>query len=120
VQKYAVFQDAGYKGLYGMGVSAIKARKTIPSKEDLLDHAGRAELAANEFRITQTEQKLNRERIQGEESAIQTHHSVGREVRATIQKIGGTMPEDLPPEPSIKKLKTQRKKQLKSGPKLLT
>lgn len=119
VQKYGIFHDAGYKGLYGMGVSAIKSRKNIPPQEDLLDRAGRAELAANEFRITQTEQKLNREKIQGEESAIQTHHDVGMEVRTTIQKIGGTMPEDLPPEASIKKLKTQRKKQLKSGPRLL-
>jgi len=119
VIKYPVFQAAGYKGLYGIGVSEIKFKKNIPPNEDLLDRAGRAELAANEFRITQTEQKLNRENIQGEELAIQTHHDVAKEVRATIKRIGGTMPEDLAPQTSIKKLKTQRKKELKSGPKLL-
>ena len=105
VSKFPVFQDEGYKGLYGgRGVAAIKAKKQIPANEDLLDCVGRAELAANEFRITQTEQKLEREQIVGEQAAIVAHHQVGADVRSAIKKIGGTMPEDLPPEPSIKKL----------------
>lgn len=112
VQKYGLFHDAGYRGLYGMGLSAIKARKKIPEKEDLLDHAGRAELAANEFRITQTEQKISREKITGEQHAIATHKVVGEEVRSTIKKIGGTMPEDLPPEPSLKKLTSKKRTRL--------
>jgi DNA-damage-inducible protein D len=69
-----------------------------------LDRAGHAELAANEFRITQTQQKLERERIQGEELAVATHRSVGAEVRDAISRIGGTMPENLPFEEPIKKV----------------
>lgn len=117
VLKFGPFNDAGYRGLYGMGLPDIKCKKQIPHGENLLDCAGRVELAANEFRITQTEQKLKLENIQGEESAIRTHKHVGEEVRATIKKLGGTMPEDLPKEPSIKKLLlAQRKaKKLPSG-----
>jgi DNA-damage-inducible protein D len=82
VTRFALFNDAGYRGLYGMGLADIKRRKRISPKEYLLDRAGRAELAANEFRITQTQQKLERERIQGERAAMQTHQKVGEEVRA--------------------------------------
>jgi len=104
VQNYAVFHDAGYRGLYGMGLRAIKQRKEIGQKEDLLDRAGRAELAANEFRITQTEQKLVRDKIVGQQKAVETHRNVGAEVRHTIERLGGTTPENLAPQPSIKKL----------------
>ena len=110
VKRFAIFNDAGYRGLYGMGLADIKNFKKIPAAEDLLDCAGRAELAANEFRITQTEQKLKRDSIQGEERAFQTHETVGREVRAAIQRVGGTMPEHLPPEAPIKKLIAEQKK----------
>ena len=117
VQKYGVFHDAGYKGLYGgLGKTEIQARKGIPQGEDLLDCIDRAELAANEFRITQTEQKLIRERVVGERSAINTHNEVGSQVRATIRKIGGTMPEDLPAAPSIKKLAAKKAKGLPKPP----
>lgn len=106
VQNWALFQDAGYRGLYGgFGVSQLKEKKGISSKEELLDCVGRTELAANEFRITQTEQKLSRKQIKGDNAARETHREVAKEVRNTIQKIGGTMPEDLPREPSIKQLK---------------
>lgn len=115
VQNFALFQDAGYRGLYGMGVPEIKAKKRIPPKEKLLDCVGRAELAANEFRITQTEQKINRNRIQGEAEATSTHHEIGREVRETIRRIGGKMPEDLPAEASIKKIEANRKLLLKQA-----
>jgi len=113
VQNYAFFNDAGYVGLYGMHLAEIKRIKGIDLKEDLLDCAGRAELAANEFRITQTELKLRSEKIKGQKAAEQTHHYVGNEVRQTIKKINGTMPEDLPPAPSIKRLrKPQAPKEL--------
>jgi DNA-damage-inducible protein D len=108
IQNYALFHDAGYRGLYGMGLSDLKQRKGIPSKEDLLDCAGREELAANEFRITQAEARLNREQIRGQRAAEDTHLTVGKEVRTTIAKLGGTMPEDLPREQNIKQL-TSRK-----------
>lgn len=107
---FGVFHDEGYRGLYGMSLAEIKAKKNISESETLLDCAGRVELAANDFRITQTEQKLTVDKIQGQQAAINTHRNVGREVRDTIRKIGGPMPEDLPPEPHIKKLKAAQKK----------
>jgi len=110
VQNYAFFHDAGYQGLYGgLRLSEIKEVKGINPKEDLLDCAGRAELAANEFRITQTEERLRTQQVKGQKAAEDTHNYVGREIRQTIKKLSGTMPEDLPPAPSIKQLKKQRK-----------
>ncbi len=110
VQKYGVFNDYGYRGLYNMKLKEIKAKKNIPEKEDLLDMAGRTELAANEFRITQTEEKLSRGNVCNEQDAFNTHYDVGREVRNTIEKIGGIMPEELPAEESIKKIIKNRTK----------
>ncbi len=111
VHRFAIFNDAGYKGLYGgLGASDIKASKGIPATDDLLDRCGRAELAMNEFRITQTEEKLVRDRTRDERSAIDVHHGVGAEVRATVRKLGGTMPEVLKPEISIKKIVAARKR----------
>jgi DNA-damage-inducible protein D len=109
VQRYALFHNAGYIGLYDMGLTDIKRKKGLTEKEDLLDRAGRAELAANEFRITQTEVKLIRDKINNERDAIETHKEVGREVRHTIKKLNGVMPENLPTEPSIKKLVNSKK-----------
>jgi len=113
VQNYALFHAAGYRGLYGLKLNQIKERKGIKPKEELLDRAGRAELAANEFRITQTEEALKQNEIKGDTSARKTHERVGKEVRNTIKKIGGTMPEDLPAEPSIKKLIGDKRKKKK-------
>ena len=117
VQNYAFFHDAGYRGLYGgIGLGDIKRRKEISTKEDLLDCAGREELAANEFRITQTEACLSREQINGQRAAEDTHLTVGKEVRNTIAKLGGSMPENLPPEPNIRKLTDKREpKKLLNG-----
>lgn len=109
VQNYAAFQAAGYQGLYRMGLADIKRIKGLSKKESLLDHAGRTELAANEFRITQTEEKLIREMVDNEKQAIETHKNVGSEIRETIKKLGGTMPEQLKLEPHIKKLKKMLK-----------
>src|SRR5258708_1260208 len=104
-QNFGIFQNAGYKGLYGeLGVLDIKERKQIDQREDLLDRMGRAELAANDFRITQTEERLRKEGIIGQTNAMEVHHEVGKKVRKAIEDIGGTMPEDLAPEPSIKPL----------------
>jgi len=111
VQRYPIFQDAGYQGLYGMGLKDIKRYKGI--EDDLLDRAGKTELAANEFRITQTEDKLVRDKVTGEKEATDTHHNVGRAVRNTINQLGGLMPEDLPAETSIKKLERKHKKEIK-------
>ncbi|MBS0615223.1 MAG: DNA damage-inducible protein D [Verrucomicrobia bacterium] len=114
---FGIFHDAGYKGLYeGLGSEAIKARKGIDPKEQLMDRMDRTELAANQFRMTQTREKLKRENIRNQRDAIEAHELVGKEVRAAIAKIGGTPPEYLPPAEHIKKVE-KRLKQAK--PKLL-
>lgn len=106
---YAIFQNYGYMGLYG-GLKAqdIKTRKGLKKNQNILDHMGSTELAANLFRATQTEEKLRRDHIQGKDAANQTHYAVGAKVRQTIQDLGGTMPEDLPtPEKSIQQLEKE-------------
>jgi len=109
---YAVFQDHGYKGLYGgLGAKDIHARKGLKKSEKILDHMGSTELAANLFRATQAEDKLRRDKVSGKKQANQTHYEVGKKVRQTIQELGGTMPEALPtPEQSIKKLESAKNK----------
>jgi len=112
---YAIFQDHGYKGLYGgLGAKDIHARKGLKKSQKILDHMGSTELAANLFRATQAEEKLRREGVRGKSQANQAHFEVGRKVRQTIEDLGGTMPENLPvPENSIRQLETAKKKQLK-------
>ena len=109
---YAVFQNRGYQGLYnGLGLKDIHKRKGLKKNEQILDHMGATELAANLFRITQTDDKLRRENIKGKEKANETHFAVGKKVRQTIAELGGTMPENLPtPEKSAKVLKKERLK----------
>jgi len=109
VTKFGSFNDAGYLGLYGMKVRDIEQLKSI-NKGELLDRAGSEELGANLFRITQTEAKLRRENILGQNQASETHFMVGSKVRQTIKDIGGTMPEKLPMEKHIKELKKNLKK----------
>lgn len=110
---YAIFQNYGYKGLYGgLDRQAIHKRKGLKKSQDILDHMGSTELAANLFRATQTEEKLKRENIKGKMKANQTHYEVGKKVRQTIEELGGTMPEDLPTAESIKKLERQKQKEL--------
>jgi DNA-damage-inducible protein D len=103
---FAVFQNHGYKGLYGgLDAKGIHARKGLKKSQSILDNMGSTELAANLFRATQTEEKLRRENVQGKLQANQTHYAVGKKVRQTIEELGGTMPEDLPtPEEDLKKL----------------
>jgi len=116
VQRYGLFYDAGYRGLYGgLGLSAIKAKKGIGEKEELLDRAGRVELAAIELKNATTEEQLISLNVQTEQRAMDTHHRVGQEIRTAIRKIGGKMPEDLQAEESIKKVEAARnRKQLPS------
>ncbi|MBF5039899.1 DNA damage-inducible protein D [Methylophilus sp. 13] len=107
---FGVFHDAGYKGLYGgLSSAAIKSRKSIPDKENLLDRMNATELAANQFRMTQTRDKLARDGINNQAKAIQTHEQVGREVREAIERIGGTPPEQIPPAEHIKEVEKRLK-----------
>jgi DNA-damage-inducible protein D len=109
---YAIFQDHGYKGLYGgFGAKDLHARKGLKKSQKILDHMGSTELAANLFRATQAEEKLRRDGVQGKRQANQTHFEVGTKVRETIRELGGTMPENLPtPAQSIKQVESAQKK----------
>lgn len=111
---YAIFQNYGYKGLYGgLDAKAIHTHKGLKKSQKILDHMGSTELAANLFRATQTEDKLRREQIQGKQKANQIHYQVGAKVRQTIKELGGTMPEDLPTVESIKSVEKKEQKKLK-------
>jgi len=114
-QEYATFQDAGYRGLYGgMTARDIAEHKGLQNGEEILDYMGGTELAANLFRITQTEEKMRREGTSTPAAANAAHYQVGKAVRDTIESLGGTMPENLPtPEKSIRELEAQQRKQIK-------
>lgn len=111
---YAIFQNHGYMGLYGgLDAKAIHKKKGLKKSQQILDHMGSTELAANLFLATQTEEKLRRENIKGKKNANKTHYEVGKKVRKTIEEIGGEMPENLPVADSVKKLeKAQQPSQL--------
>lgn len=104
VNNYGSFNDAGYRGLYGMPVAEVEKYKKI-NKGELLDRSGSAELAANLFRITQTEEKLRLEKTNSQSQANTIHNMVGGKVRQTIKDIGGTLPENLSPQQHIKDVK---------------
>jgi DNA-damage-inducible protein D len=111
---YAIFQNHGYQGLYGgLGMKDIHVRKKLKKYQQILDHMGSTELAANLFRATQTEEKLKRDKIKGKRQANITHFEVGKKVRQTIKELGGIMPENLPVSESIKKVVTRVRKSTK-------
>lgn len=114
-QEYAKFQDAGYRGLYGgMTAKDIAEQKKLSDGDEILDWMGGTELAANLFRITQTEEKMRREGTDTPEKANATHYAVGKAVRDTIASLGGTMPENLPvPDKSIPQIESEQHKQIK-------
>jgi DNA-damage-inducible protein D len=109
---YAIVQNHGYQGLYGgLTMQDIHKRKGLKKSQQILDHMGSIELAANLFRTTQAEDKIRRERIAGKDKANQAHREVGAKVRKTIKELGGTMPENLPtPARSAKQIGAKRKK----------
>lgn len=114
VKNYGKFNNYGYRGLYnGETAKDIATRKGISDKEDILDYMSSTELAANLFRITQTDEVLKNKNINNEDDACITHHKVGQAVRQTIKKIGGTMPENLPtPNKSAKQIEKEKNKKL--------
>ena len=109
VKDLARFHNAGYKGLYnGETADDIFKRKKLRYREDILDNMGSEELANNIFRIAQTEAKLKRDNVDNEYMANSVHYEVGKEVRASIKRLGGTMPEDLPtPKKSLKEIENE-------------
>ena len=115
VKNFDKFHNAGYKGLYnGETADDIAKRKGLRYREDILDNMGSEELAANLFRITQTESRLKKDKVDTEKKACDTHNKIGKIVRKAIKEAGGTMPEDLPtPKKSLKQLKKENNKKLK-------
>ncbi|WP_044973053.1 DNA damage-inducible protein D [Ruminococcus sp. HUN007] len=111
---YAIFQNYGYRGLYGgLDAKAIHERKGLKKNQKILDHMGSTELAANLFRATQTDEKLRRDNITRKDEANKTHYEVGAKVRQTIADLGGTMPEDLPtPDRSISQIERKQRRSL--------
>ena len=115
VKNFDKFHNAGYKGLYnGETADDIARRKGLRYREDILDNMGSDELIANLFRISQTNQKLINDSINGEKAANDTHYNMGKEIRKFIKKQGGTMPENLPtPEKSLKEIEKDTKNEIK-------
>ncbi|PIS28646.1 MAG: DNA damage-inducible protein D [Candidatus Marinimicrobia bacterium CG08_land_8_20_14_0_20_45_22] len=120
-EEYAAFQNAGYMGLYGgMKVEDIHKKKGLKEKDRILDFMSSTELIANLFRISQTEEKLKKDKTATADAANEIHFIVGKEVRGTIERVGGTMPEDLPtPGKSISDVERNQLKKLKNSPKKL-
>ena len=114
VESYAIFQNSGYRGLYGgLTKDDIHNRKGLKKTQKILDHMGSEELAANLFRATQTDAKIKRENVKGSGEANLAHYEVGQKVRNTISNLGGTMPENLPVVDGVGKAKTRLKKEVK-------
>ena len=115
VKNFDKFHNAGYKGLYnGETADDIAKRKGLRYREEILDNMGSVELSANLFRISQTEEKLKKDKIKSEGEACKTHNKIGKIVRNAIKQAGGTMPEELPtPKKSLKELEKENKKMLK-------
>ena len=111
VKNFDKFHNSGYKGLYnGETADDIAKRKGLRYREDILDNMGSEELAANLFRITQTESRLKNDNICSEKEANKTHYNIGKNIRGVIAKNGGTMPEDLPtPKKSLKQLEKENR-----------
>ena len=111
VTDLARFHNSGYKGLYnGETADDIAKRKGLRYREDILDNMCSEELAANIFRIAQTDAKLKRESINSDMESNEIHYEVGKKVRETIQDLGGTMPEELPtPKKSLKEIEKETK-----------
>lgn len=111
-QDFGKFNNKGYQGLYGgRGKQEIQQYKRLPAKANILDHMGSTELAANLFRITQTEEKLRSKNIQGKEAACDAHYEVGVKVRQTMKELSGILPEDLPVAEDVKKIARQERKE---------
>ena len=115
VKNFDKFTNSGYRGLYnGETADDIARRKGLRYREEILDYMGSAELVANEFRIVQTEELLSRQKEKNEKEASDTHFMVGKTVREAIEKLGNTMPENLPtPKKSIKELEKEELKRIK-------
>lgn len=113
VTNYPFFQNAGYRGMYNKNINALKTMRNIPANRTLLDFMGKEELAANLFRITQTELKIKQDNIKGQSRLENTAETVGKKVRKTMIDISGVAPEKFAAVEDIKKVKTELKSKSK-------
>ena len=106
-----------YMGLYGgLTVAGIHKKKGLKENEKILDYMSSTELIANLFRISQTEEKLKKDGIHTADAANEVHFIVGSEVRGTIERVGGTLPEDMvTPTRSITEIEREQIKKLKNS-----
>lgn len=109
VENYAFFQNAGYRGLYNMNLADLRLLKGVPARRSPLDFMGKTELAANLFRLTQTEERIKNQEIRGQKPLEKAATDVGRAVRQVMLKSGGTAPERLKPADDIQQVKKQIK-----------
>lgn len=109
VESFQLFHNAGYRGMYNMNMGDLKRLRGLNSKDILLNYMGKTELAANLFRITQTEEKIKNNNISGQKHLERTANDVGKTVRETIISIQGTAPEYLPKHENIDNLKRNLK-----------
>lgn len=109
---YGTFNDEGYKGLYWMRAREIKKHKWL-WKDSIYDRASVTELAANLFRITQTNEKLKIDEIKSQKDSEKTHYIVWGKIRETIKEIWWKMPEELAPVEHIKKTEEKVRKSKK-------
>lgn len=114
VSDYAHFQNAGYRGMYNMNIADLRRIRKVPTKRSPLDFMGKTEMAANLFRITQTEEKIKNEEISGQQKCEGAAEHVGREVRETMIRLNKTAPENLPPAQDIKEVKSTLKETRRS------
>jgi len=107
-QKYGLIQHQGYLGMYNMSLARLAEFKGVDKKE-FIDRMGKDEMAAHLFRITQTEAKIRRDNIQGQDQVERAAKSVGKEVRNAMINIGGVAPENLPVSEHVKDVKKKLK-----------
>ena len=110
IVNYAFFSNQGYMGLYNMPISQLRERKNLSNTDSPLDYMGAEELGANIFRLTQTNAKIKRENLYGQRALESAAYDVGKTVREAIVKTGGTMPENLPAEVHVNKIKSELNK----------
>lgn len=116
-QDYAIFKDAGMRGMYNMSLKELNSRKGTPEGKTLYNYMGKTELAANLFRVTQTAERINNNNLKGLPQVAATAKAVGNEVRQVMLKSSGVAPEDLRLEEDInavsKRIVTTQKKMAK-------
>ena len=115
--EFAIFQNAGYMGLYGgLTVADIHRKKGLKDKDKILDFMGSTELIANLFRISQTEEKLKIDQASTAVEANEIHYRIAEKIRIAMLDMGTTLPENLPtPDKSIQIIEREEIKKLRNS-----